>query len=91
MLSFCILWDITTIALLSARQAGVPVVHEMELSLPLPNQSIYLTAIPQSLGAIESERLQLRPICADDAAAILAIRSRPEVAKNKYVKIVIFQ
>lgn len=39
--------------------------------------------IPSSNESIESERLLLRPIRDSDAAALLAIRARPEVAKTK--------
>ncbi|KAJ5490703.1 Carboxypeptidase cpdS [Penicillium diatomitis] len=54
--------------------------------LPVPNQVVYVAEIPESLESIDSERLLLRPIGLEDAAAILAIRSRPEVAKNNHPK-----
>ncbi|CEO59580.1 hypothetical protein PMG11_04253 [Penicillium brasilianum] len=53
--------------------------------MELPNQPVYVT-IPSINAPIESERLLLRPICDSDAAALLAIRGRPEVAKTNYPK-----
>lgn len=50
--------------------------------MELPYQPVYVT-IPLTNEPIESERLLLRPICDSDAAALLAIRGRPEVAKTK--------
>ncbi|KAF3398018.1 hypothetical protein F1880_006502 [Penicillium rolfsii] len=53
--------------------------------MALPSQPVYVM-IPSSSESIESDRLLLRPICDSDAPALLAIRSRPEVAKTNHPK-----
>ena len=55
----------------------------LTLIMELPQQPVYVM-IPSFNESIESERLLLRPICDSDAAALLAIRGRSEVAKTKY-------
>jgi RimJ/RimL family protein N-acetyltransferase len=50
--------------------------------MELPSQPVYVI-IPSPNESIESDRLLLRPICDSDAVALLAIRSRPEVAMTK--------
>ncbi|KAJ5167562.1 uncharacterized protein N7482_006343 [Penicillium canariense] len=53
--------------------------------MELPCQPVYVN-IPSSNNFAESERLLLRPICDSDAAALLAIPSRPELAKTNHPK-----
>ncbi|OQE38523.1 hypothetical protein PENCOP_c008G02927 [Penicillium coprophilum] len=48
--------------------------------MTLPQQSVYVI-VPSPGPSIESDRLLLRPITDADAAALFAIRSRPEVAE----------
>lgn len=55
---------------------------KLMLTMELPSQPVYVT-IPPSNEPIESARLLLRPVCDSDAAALFAIRARPEVAKTK--------
>lgn len=54
----------------------------LTLEMELPSQPVYVM-IPSPNESIESDRLVLRPIRDSDALALLAIRSRPEVAKTK--------
>jgi RimJ/RimL family protein N-acetyltransferase len=53
--------------------------------MTLPQQPVY-AIVPLSGPSIESDRLLLRPITDADAAALFAIRSRPEVAEMKLVQ-----
>ncbi|CAG8202598.1 hypothetical protein PENNAL_c0031G03256 [Penicillium nalgiovense] len=53
--------------------------------MSLPQQPIYVI-VPSPGPSIESDRLLLRPITDADAAALLAIRSRPEVAEMNHPK-----
>jgi RimJ/RimL family protein N-acetyltransferase len=50
----------------------------------LPRQPISVI-VPPVAPNIESDRLHLRPITDSDIPALFAIRSRPEVARSKYV------
>lgn len=50
--------------------------------MSLPKQPTYVI-VPSPGPSIESDRLLLRPITDADAAALFAIRSRPEVAEMK--------
>ncbi|KAJ5519716.1 Acyl-CoA N-acyltransferase [Penicillium fimorum] len=54
--------------------------------MTLPEQSVYVI-VPAQGPSIESDRLLLRPITDADAAALFAIRSRPEVAEMNCPKI----
>ncbi|OAX79425.1 hypothetical protein ACJ72_06253, partial [Emergomyces africanus] len=45
----------------------------------LPEEPVYVT-FPTTIPSKESSRLLLRPIVDSDAAALFAIRSRPEVS-----------
>ncbi|OJD22967.1 hypothetical protein ACJ73_05681 [Blastomyces percursus] len=51
----------------------------------LPNEPVYVT-FPTTIPSVESSRLLLRPIVDSDAAALFAIRSRPEVAADNHPK-----
>ncbi|KKZ60448.1 hypothetical protein EMCG_00734 [[Emmonsia] crescens] len=51
----------------------------------LPKEPVYVT-FPTAIPSMESSRLLLRPIVDSDAAALFAIRSRPEVAASNYPK-----
>ncbi|KAJ5947459.1 Acyl-CoA N-acyltransferase [Penicillium verhagenii] len=51
-----------------------------------PREPFYVV-VPLSGPSIESDRLLLRPVEDNDAAALFAVRGRPEVAKTKYIKI----
>ncbi|KLJ13785.1 hypothetical protein EMPG_11284 [Blastomyces silverae] len=51
----------------------------------LPKEPVYVT-FPTTIPSVESSRLLLRPIVDSDAAAIFAIRSRPEVALYNHPK-----
>lgn len=57
--------------------------------MSLPEQPTYVI-VPSPGPSIESDRLLLRPITDADAAALFAIRSRPEVAEMKLVKIIAY-
>jgi RimJ/RimL family protein N-acetyltransferase len=50
----------------------------------LPEQ-IVRVQIPDTLAPIRTQRLLLRPLADSDADDLFAIRSRPEVARTKYV------
>ncbi|PGH06966.1 hypothetical protein GX51_02004 [Blastomyces parvus] len=51
----------------------------------LPKEPVYVT-FPTTIPTVESSRLRLRPIVDSDAAALFAIRSRPEVATYNHPK-----
>lgn len=82
---------------ISAKIIGIPPQDKSYLQLysktsvmSVPQQNIQVQ-IPASLPTVVTPNLLLRPLADSDAADLFAIRSRPEVAKTKYVSLTLSQ